>query len=100
MIIQHNAAEPLPLPGHPPNEWFRFEPKNDLKNKFAFCVVFRSKQPVLTIFPPFFVPNGTYERIKTFSDTLPLKAPVGAKNVFTKLIYTIPVQMRKLIQIH
>ena len=35
-------------------------------------VVFRSEQAVSTIFPPYIMPNGTYERIKKFSDTLPL----------------------------
>ena len=37
-----------------------------------FWVVFRSERAVLTIFPPYIMPNGTYERIKKFSDTLPL----------------------------
>ena len=38
-----------------------------------FWVVFRSERAVWTIFPPYFMPNGTYERIKKISDTLPLK---------------------------
>ena len=38
-----------------------------------FWVVFRSERAVLTIFPPYIMPNGTYERIKKFYDTLPLK---------------------------
>ena len=51
-----------------------FEPKNDLKKaKFAFLGHFWSKRPVSTIFPPYIMPNGTYERITKFGDTLPLK---------------------------
>ena len=38
-----------------------------------FWVVFRSERAVSTIFPPYIMPNGTYERIKKFSDTLPLR---------------------------
>ena len=46
-----------------------FEPKNDRKKaKFAFL-----GRPVSTIFPPYIMPNGTYERITKFGDTLPLK---------------------------
>ena len=39
-----------------------------------FWVVFRSERAVSTIFPPYIMPNGTYERIKFFSDTLPLSS--------------------------
>ena len=50
-----------------------FEPKNDLKRpNLHFWVVFRSKRPVSTIFPPYIMPNRAYERIKQISDTLPL----------------------------
>ena len=41
-----------------------------------FWVVFRSKQPVSTIFPPYIMPNRTYERIKEICDTLPLRLKV------------------------
>ena len=37
-----------------------------------FWVVFRSERAVSTIFPPYIMPNGTYERIKKIYDTLPL----------------------------
>ena len=39
-----------------------------------FWVVFRSERAVSTIFSPYIIPNGTYERIKKFSDTLPLRS--------------------------
>ena len=39
-----------------------------------FWVVFRSERAVSTIFPPYIMPNGTYERIKKNNyDTLPLE---------------------------
>ena len=41
-----------------------------------FWVVFRSERAVSTILPPYIMPNGTYERIKFFSDTLPLRYSV------------------------
>ena len=56
-----------------------------------FWVVFRSERAVSTIFPPYIMPNGTYERIKKFYDTLPLKFQSVALvtilliNAFTKL---------------
>ena len=69
-------AETVSPEGMVPN----FEPKNDLK-KGQICVfgsflgpnwvVFRSERAVSTIFPPYIMPNGTYERKKKFSDTLP-----------------------------
>ena len=34
----------------------------------------------MTIFPPYIIPNGTYERIKKFSDTLPLRGRGKWKN--------------------
>ena len=37
-----------------------------------FWTLFRSERPVSTIFPPYIMSNGTYERIKIFCDTLPL----------------------------
>ena len=37
-----------------------------------FWVVFRSERAVSTIFPPYIMPNGTYERKIFFYDTLPL----------------------------
>ena len=39
-----------------------------------FCVFdhFRSERSVSTIFPPYIMPNGTYERKKKIYDTLPL----------------------------
>ena len=37
-----------------------------------FWVVFRSERAVSTTFPPYIMPNGTYERIKKIYDTLPL----------------------------
>ena len=39
-----------------------------------FWVVFRSERAVSTIFPPYIMPHGTYERIKKISDTPPLNA--------------------------
>ena len=39
-----------------------------------FLTIFRPERPVLTIFPPYIMPNGTYERIKKKCDTLPLTA--------------------------
>ena len=52
-----------------------FGPKNDIKRpNLRFWVVFRSERAVSTIFPPYIMPNGTYERMKKFSDTLPLSA--------------------------
>ena len=39
-----------------------------------FWAVFRFERPVSTIFPPYIIPNGAYEIINKFSDTLPLKA--------------------------
>ena len=58
-----------------------FEPKNDLKKaKFAFLGRFRSERAVSTIFPPYVMPNGTYERIKNFYDTLPLTSCFGSSS--------------------
>ena len=42
-----------------------------------FWVVFRSERAVSTIFPPYIMPNGTYEIINFFSDTLPLNSTAG-----------------------
>ena len=57
-----------------------FEPKNDLKKaKFAFWVVFRSERAVLTIFPPYIMPNGTYERIKKNLRYPPFKDETNVK---------------------
>ena len=50
-----------------------------------FWVVFRSERAVSTIFPPYIMPNGTYERIKKFSDTLPLKC----EQIFNPKIYFV-----------
>ena len=36
-------------------------------------VVSSFNRPVSTIFQPYIILNGTYERIKKFSDTLPLR---------------------------
>ena len=48
-----------------PKEWFKTQ---------APLGVFRSERPVSTIFPPYIIPNGAYERIKHFQRYPPFKA--------------------------
>ena len=66
----------------------------DIKTNIIGGSLFRSKRPVSTIFQPYIMSNGTYERIKIFCDTLPLSpsllisATLITRNTFTKLLFS------------
>ena len=55
-----------------------------------FWVVFRSERAVSTTFPPYIMPNGTYERIKKFYDTLPLKVACTRSFLMYMQIFFFP----------
>ena len=55
-----------------------------------FWVVFRSERAVSTIFPPYIMPNGTYERIKKFYDTLPLSLIFNVSDTSCEELDIIP----------
>ena len=59
-----------------------------------FWVVFRYERAVSTIFPPYIMPNGTYERIKKISDTLPLR------EVSKMVSFLINVDRRKWLKLN
>ena len=49
-------------PPHPKKKYQMLRPKTE--PFLRFLTIFRSEQPVLTIFPPYIIPKRTYERIK------------------------------------
>ena len=54
-----------------------------------FWVVFRSERAVSTVFPPYIMPNGTYERIKKIYDTLPLSTVPISHDLLLLMMYKI-----------